>query len=504
MTTKNISPRCETGLPGLDIILGGGLPAKRMYLVQGQPGTGKTTFALQFLLAGAAKGERVLYITFSETKEELHAVAESHGWDLSQVDLLELSAIEEKLKPHAQNTVFHPAEVEMNETAQLLIDEVERVNPSRVAFDSVSEMRMLAETPLRYRRQMLALKQFFSTSKCTVLMLDDLTAAPQDLQVQSIVHGVINLQKTHPEFGDERRRLNIVKVRGVDFFGGHHDYVIRRGGLRVFPRIGYTDQKTNFPAGVISSGIAELDALVGGGLDRGTSNLILGPAGTGKSTLTLLYAFAAAERGEHVAIYAFEESLKTILARTAAVGIDIAKHLRDGKITLQKIDPAELSPGEFASLIRETVEKNNTRMVVIDSLNGYLHAMPEEAFLTLQLHELFAYLGHHGVVTLLVLAQQGIMGSSMSTPLDITYLADTVLITRFFEVAGSVKKAVSVIKKRGGAHESTIREFSVNKHGINVGMPLQRFQGVLTGVPSFHGSAETVSEGNDGSARRNP
>lgn len=487
-----IDKRISTGLPGLDQILDGGLPANRMYLVQGQPGTGKTTFALQFLLAGAASGERGLYITFSETKEELYAVAESHGWDLSKVELLELSAIEEQLTPDAQNTVFHPSEVEMNETTKILIDHVERAEPQRIAFDSVSEMRMLAETPLRYRRQMLALKQYFSRKNCSVLMIDDLTAAPQDLQVQSIVHGVINLQKIHPEFGDERRRLNIVKVRGVNFFGGHHDYNIEKGGLKVFPRIGRTEGEISFPNDPVSSGLPELDNLVGGGLDRGTSNLILGPAGTGKSTLTLQYAYAAAERGEHVAIYAFEESVKTLLHRTTAVGIDLPKHLKSGKITIQKIDPAELSPGEFASLIRETVLNNKTRMVVIDSLNGYLHAMPQEEFLTLQLHELFAFLGNHGVVTMLVLAQQGIMGSMMSTPIDLTYLADAVLITRFFEAQGSVKKAVSVIKKRGGFHEATIREFSISSKGILVGPPLHQFQGVLTGVPTLIDSKDSL------------
>jgi circadian clock protein KaiC len=454
-----------------------------MYLVQGQPGTGKTTMALQFLLGGAEKGERGLYITFSETREELESVAISHGWDLGKIEMLELSAIEAKLAPNAQNTVFYPAEVEMNETTQILLDEVERVAPLRVAFDSVSEMRMLAESPLRYRRQMLALKQFFARRKCTVLMLDDLTAAPQDLQVQSVVHGVINLQKVHPEFGDERRRINIVKVRGVSYFGGHHDYVIERGGLKIFPRIENCDEEIPFTTEPVSSGIPELDRLVGGGLDRGTSNLVLGPAGTGKSTMLLQYAFAAAERGENVAIYLFEESIKTLLNRTGAVGIDIRKYLDVGRITLQKIDPAELSPGEFASLIRDSVQQRNTRMVLIDSLNGYLHAMPEEQFLTLQLHELFAFLGRYGVTTMLVLAQQGLLGNMMSTPIDLTYLADTVLITRFFEASGSVRKAVSVIKKRGGYHETTIRELSIGEEGLKVGEPLQQFQGVLTGIP---------------------
>lgn len=490
-----------TGLPGLDQILGGGLPENRIYLIQGHPGTGKTTFSMQFLLEGAKRGETGLYITFSETKEELLSVAASHGWDLSTIELLELSALEDQLKPDAQNTVFHPAEVEMNATMKILMDRVEATAPRRVAFDSVSEMRALAESPLRYRRQMLALKQFFSRQNCTVLLLDDLTSAPQDLQVQSIVHGVINLQKIHPEFGDERRRLNVVKVRGIEYFGGHHDYVIRRGGLEIFPRIGPSTSEKVFADAPVSSDIPALDHLVGGGLDRGTSNLILGPAGTGKSTLTMQYAYAAASRGEHVAIYTFEESINTLLKRTKAIGMDLLKHIDQGLMTIQKIDPAELSPGEFASLIRDTVQKNNTRMVVIDSLNGYLHAMPQEEFLTLQLHELFAYLGSQGVVTILVLAQQGLMGTTMSTPIDLTYLADTVLITRFFELSGAVRKAVSVIKKRSGYHETAIRELFVGKEGIRLGQPLHQFHGVLTGVPVLTSAMPNSNRGEDGAAK---
>ncbi len=492
MKTKNISNITRTGVPGFDQVLGGGLPSQRLYLLQGEPGTGKTTLSLQFLLEGAKRGERGLYVTFSETKEELEAVARSHDWDLSQISLLELSAIEQQLRPEAQNTVFHPADVEMNATTKVLLNEVERVNPDRVVFDSVSEMRMLAETPLRYRRQMLALKQFFSGKACTVLILDDLTASPKDLQVQSIVHGVINLQKMHPEFGDERRRLNIVKIRGVKFSGGHHDYTIEHGGLRVYPRMVPAETYPKFDRKPISSGISQLDHLLGGGLDRGTSNLFMGPAGTGKSTLAIQYALAAAERGEHAAIYAFEESMNTLLSRTSSLGMNLPKYIDAGKLTIQKIDPAELSPGEFADLIRHSVEKNNTRVVVIDSLNGYLHAMPQEQFLILQLHELLAYLGNHGVATLLVLAQQGLMGAMMSTPIDLTYLADTVIITRYFEAEGAVKKAVSVIKKRGGFHEATIREFSVGKEGVQVGPPLDRFRGVLTGVPELIGGYSDI------------
>lgn len=479
-----------TGIKGLDVILQGGLPRNRLYLLQGEPGTGKTTIALQFLLEGARQGENVLYITFSETKEELEQVARSHGWDLTKVSLLELSAIEQQLKPEFQNTVFHPVEVEMNQTTQILFEEVTRVKPTRIVFDSVSEMRMLAETPLRYRRQMLSLKQFFSGKNCTVLLLDDLTASPTDLQVQSIVHGVLNLQKMHPEFGEERRRLNIVKLRGVPFVGGHHDYVIRHGGVKVFPRMSAGNGAEPFRERMASSGIAELDALLGGGLNCGTSNLLLGPAGTGKSSLAIQYAVAAAARGERAMIYAFEESLNTMLARTEAMGMPIRKYINEGLIEIKKVDPAELSPGEFADLIRTAVTEKKISTLVIDSLNGYLHAMPQEQFLILQLHELLSFLGAHGVVTILILAQQGLMGSMMHTPIDLTYLADTVLITRYFEALGAVKKAVSVIKKRAGPHESTIREYTIGENGIAFGPPLSQFQGVLTGVPELVGSQQ--------------
>ncbi len=498
---NSIPKRCKTGIKGLDDILRGGLPADRLYLLQGEPGTGKTTLALQFLLEGARQGERVLYVTFSETQEELKAVADSHGWDLSAVSLLELSAIEQQLKPQAQNTVFHPSEVEMNETTQVLMDEVERVSPARMVFDSVSEMRMLAETPLKYRRQMLSLKQFFAGKKCTVLILDDLTAAPTDLQVQSIVHGVINLEKVHPEFGDERRRLNVVKLRGIPYTGGRHDYLIRTGGVDVFPRMISAQHKANVKPDKISSGIEELDRLLGDGLELGTSTLLLGPAGTGKSTLSVQFAVAAAERGQNAMIFAFEESLHILFTRMKALGMDLEKHIRSGRLEVRKIDPAELSPGEFANSIRESVLQRKPQVVVIDSLNGYLHAMPQEQFLTLQLHELLSFLGNQGAATLLVLAQQGLMGAMMSTPVDLTYLADTVIIARYFEALGAVKKAISVIKKRGGFHESTIREFTISKEGIRVGPPLSEFQGVLTGVPTFMGNQQLIIENKVGDTR---
>jgi circadian clock protein KaiC len=484
---KHQPSRSPTGISGLDAILGGGLPRNRLYLLQGEPGTGKTTLALQFLLEGARQGQKCLYITFSESREELLAVADSHGWDFEGIALLELSALEQQLKQESQNTVFHPAEVEMNQLSDLIIAEVERIQPQRLVFDSVSELRMLAETPLRYRRQMLALKQYFSGKKCTALLLDDLTASPTDLQVQSIVHGVLNLQKLHPEFGNERRRLNVVKIRGLRFLGGHHDYVIARGGLKVFPRMVASDHVTRYEKRPVSSGIPALDSLLGGGLDIGTSNLFLGPAGTGKSTLAIQYAYAAVERGERAAIFAFEESLNTLVSRTRGLGMDLEKYIDSGLLEVKRVDPAELSPGEFTDFIRCAVLERQVKMVVIDSLNGYLHAMPQEAYLILQLHELLTFLGNQGVVTLLVLAQQGMMGTLMNTPVELTYLADTVVITRYFEAAGSVRKAVSVLKKRGGKHEATIREFNIGDQGITVGPALQNFQGVLTGVPTLLG-----------------
>ena len=488
MTQKSIKlKRLKTGIPGLDTILNGGFPENRLYLMQGEPGTGKTTIAFQFLLEGIKNGETCLYISFSESKEELQSVADSHDWDISKLHLLELGAIEEQLKPESQNTVFYASEVEMSQTTQVLFDEIEKIKPNRVVFDSISEMRMLSESSFRYRRQMLALKQFFALHNSTVVMLDDLTTSPKDLQVQSIVHGVINLQKLHPEFGNERRRINIVKLRGIEYLGGFHDYIIKKGGVSIFPRM----TSSNYDAKLIdkrfSSGIKEMDRLLGGGLDAGTSTLFLGPAGTGKSTLAAQYAYAAAERGEKSIIFAFEESVSTLLMRTSAIGMDVQKHLDSGKMKICKIDPAQLSPGEFADQIRTAVLEENFKVVCIDSLNGYLHAMPEEQFLTLQLHELLSFLSGQGVVTLMVLAQQGMMGHMMNTPIDLTYLADTVVITRYFEAEGSVRKAVSVIKQRSGLHEATIRELSFSDNGVQVGDPLKQFRGVLTGVPEFVG-----------------
>ena len=445
---------------------------------------GKTTLALQFLLEGARLGEGGLYITLSETKEELAMVADSHGWDLGKIHLFELSAVEEKLKGETESTFFHPSEVELNRTTKALLDEVERVKPARVVFDSLSEMRMLAETPLRYRRQILQLKQFFSGRKCTVLLLDDLTSGAEDLQIESIAHGVLSLQRSSPEYGIARRHLQVQKIRGVRFREGNHDFVIEKGGLVIFPRLVAAEHHFNFQRESFSSEIGELDALLGGGLDRGTSNMLMGPPGTGKSTIAILFALVAAKRHEKVLLFIFDETVGTLVNRATQLGMEIEPHIKSGLIEAQKIDPAEISPGELAHQIQSAVSRDNVRMVIIDSINGYLNAMPAEKYLNLQLHELLSFLNQQGIVTVMVLAQQGLVGNMRST-VDLTYLADTVVIFRYFEERGAVKQALSVIKKRSGNHERTIREMKIGKNGIEIGQPLINLQGVLTGVPSF-------------------
>jgi circadian clock protein KaiC len=454
-----------------------------MYLIEGVPGSGKTTLALQFLQDGVRQGEAVLYITLSETAAELQQIAVSHGWSLDGITFRELVPAEESLQPDEQYTMFHPSEVELNATTHKVMEDVERIKPGRVVFDSLSELRLLASNPLRYRRQILALKHFFSGRKSTVLLLDDMTSTHHDLQVHSIAHGVIQLEQMNPEFGAERRRLQVSKYRGVGFRGGYHDYSIRQGGLEVFPRLIASEHRTSSVPENQPSGIAELDELLGGGIERGTSTLIVGAAGAGKSSLAAQFAAAAAERGQNVAMFIFDESEQTLLARAGGLGIPLRKHLDAGRITIQQVNPAELSPGEFAHTICLAVEKHNAAMVIIDSLNGYLHSMPEERYLILQLHELLSYLGQAGVATVVVAAHQGLVGSQMSAPVDATYLADTVILMRYFEMDGEIRQAISVMKKRGGAHERTIREFSMNSGRIHIGPPLRGFRGVLTGVP---------------------
>ncbi|HTB85642.1 MAG TPA: ATPase domain-containing protein [Candidatus Sulfotelmatobacter sp.] len=483
-STEGQTSKCTMGVEGLDDVLGGGLPRNRVYLVQGDPGVGKTTLALQFLMEGVRLGENTLYITLSETKEELAMVAESHGWDLGKIHLFELSSMQESLKGETESTFFHPSEVELNRTTQALLAEVERVKPLRVVFDSLSEMRMLAETPLRYRRQILQLKQFFAGRKCTVLLLDDCSAGARDLQIESIAHGVLTLHRSSPDYGIARRQLVIQKIRGVKFREGNHDLIIQRGGLVIFPRLVAAEHHVKFKRESFSSGIKELDALLGGGLDRGTSNMFMGPPGTGKSTIAIKFALAAARRREKVLFYLFDETIGTMLNRARQLGMEIDAFVKSGLIQVEQIDPAEISPGELAHRIRKAVNQDNTRMVIIDSINGYLNAMPAERYLNLQLHEMLAFLNQQGVITIMVLAQQGLVGTMQST-VDLTYLADTVIMLRYFEARGEVKQALSVIKKRSGRHERTIREIKMGKKGIEVGKPLTGMQGVLTGTPSF-------------------
>ncbi len=481
--------RCSSGVEGLDAILGGGFPANCLYLVQGDPGSGKTTLALQFLLEGLKGGEPVLYITLSETKSELLRVARSHGWSLDKIPLLELSAIESMLRPEAQTTVFHPSEMELSKVARLLLDEGRRIRPARIVFDSLSEFRLIAETELRYRRQLLNLKQEFAHYRSTVLLLDDKMSGNSsgiDPHVLSLTHGVIEMEQLSPDYGTSRRRLRVVKMRGVKFREGYHDYSILTGGLKIFPRVVAADHHAAFKREPVPSGIEQLDDLFGGGPDRGTTTLILGPAGTGKSTVALQYAAAMAQRGERSMIFAFDETRGVMLARSEALGLSLQKHVESGLVTIQQVDPAEISPGEFGVRIVNGV-KAGCKLVVIDSLNGYLNAMPGEKYLSNQLHELCSSLGQQGVMTILILPQHGLVGTNES-PVDLSYLADTVVMLRYFESEGEVKQALALVKKRSGNHEKTIRELKLESgKGIRIGPPLKEFQGILTGTPVFHG-----------------
>jgi circadian clock protein KaiC len=492
--------RVSTGNAGLDNILGGGLDADRMYLYEGRPGAGKTTLALQFLLEGARRGERVLYITLSETERELQLVARRHGWDLAGVDVVELVPAETLLDQEHEITLLHPAELELGETTRLILERVSALNPSRVVIDSLSELRLLAQNSLRYRRQVLALKQFFANRNCTVVLLDDMTSQQNDLQLHSISHGVVMLEQMVIDYGAERRRLRVVKMRGMEFRGGYHDIKIVRGGIEVYPRLVASEHHAEFSGDFTPSGNAELDMLLGGGLERGTNALLIGAAGVGKSSMALTYAMSAASRGERSAIFAFDEGRGTIEARAKALGMELPSAIEAGLVLFQQIDPAEMSPGEFAAIVRRRVEEDGARIVVIDSLNGYLNAMPDERFLILQMHELLSYLAQQGVVTILVLAQHGMVGP-IETPLDISYLSDAVLMLRYFEHAGTVRRAMSVVKKRSGFHEQSIREFQLGARGMVLGPPLTEFSGVLAGVPSYVGSGEPLLGGDTRAAR---
>jgi circadian clock protein KaiC len=477
--------RVPTGIPGLDDVLCGGLPSKRLYLVQGDPGVGKTTLALQFLREGVRRAERCLYVTLSETEEELRAVANSHGWSLEGVDIYEVSAAETvATRNEEDNTLYVPAEIELGERMHALLEEVDRIEPQRIVLDSCSELRLLAQNPLRFRRQLLALKADLVRRHCTILLLENPTLAGGDPLLQSLVHGVVVMEQLSPLYGAARRRLRVTKLREVAFRGGYHDMSIRNGGVRVFPRLVAAEHHDAFERVAAPSGVPELDRLLGGGLDRGTSTLLLGPAGSGKSALAHQWAVSAAERGEHAALFTFDEGLGTLFARAASLGSNIEQHVRAGRITVQQIDPAELAPGEFVDVVRAAVEQRKARVVVIDSLNGYIQAMPEEQFLTVQLHELLSYLRQQGVLAIMVVAQHGFLGP-INAPIDVSYLADTVVLTRFFEAEGRVRKAISVVKKRSGAHEDTIREFALSGAGIAVGQPLTHFRGVISGLPIY-------------------
>jgi len=482
MTNQN-TDRSSTGVPGLDEILCGGYIPARIYLVEGNPGAGKTTMALQYLLEGVRRGERCLYVTLSETRDELTAGAESHGWSLDGIEISELIADDRQLLGEDQITMYHPSEVELTETMRKVVETLQRVKPQRMVFDSLSELRLLAQNSLRYRRQIMVLKQHLHDAGCTVLLLDDRTAAGPDLQLQSITHGVLSLLHGAPAYGRLLRQLQVVKFRSSDFISGSHDFNIRRGGLDVFPRLSAADHVTEFAHELVSSGVAALDSLLGGGIDRGTTTLLTGPPGTGKSTIALQYAASAARHGNHAALFSFEESPAILLQRARGLGMPLRTGRGGGEVALRRIDPAEVSPGEFADLVRRSVEHDQAHVVIIDSLNGYLNAMPEDRFLSAQLHELLAYLNNRGVATFMVTTQSGAIGGQMRAPIDASYLADSVIMLRMFEHAGRVKKAVSVLKKRSGRHEETIRQVWFDGQGVHVGEPLMHLRGVLTGVP---------------------
>lgn len=490
-TSTSASPRVSTGVPELDSILGGGLTANRSYLLEGTPGSGKTTIALQFLLEGVRAGEPGLYITLSETSAELREVGRSHGWTLDGIELFELVS-EDGLHPESEQSILDPSEVELGETIAGVMECVDRLRPARVVFDSLSEMRLLAQDSLRYRRQILALKQYFSTRHCTVLLLDDRSSDPGDLQLHSIAHGVITLEQAAQEYGSERRRLRVVKMRGVKYRGGFHDFAIETGGVSVFPRLVANEHHAEFSAELVSTGIEHLDEMLGGGLSPGTNTLLNGPSGVGKTTTAVCCGLEAIRRGEKAAYYLFDEGVTTMLARSKAMGMDLQPHIDSGMMQVFQIDPAELTPGEFASWIRRAVERDGVGFIAIDSLNAFLQAMPGEKYLLLQMHEMLSYLNQQGVITVLILGQHGIIGEVRSE-IDLSYLSDTIVLFRYFESRGNVLKAVSVAKSRTTEHQSSIREFRLARGGIRIGDPLKDFEGVLTGLPNYRGSTPLMS-----------
>ena len=492
-TVKSL-PRASTGVSGLDHVLGTGLARNRLHLLEGSPGTGKTTLALQFLRAGAELGEAGIYISLAETEEELRDGARSHGWTLNEhIEICELVPPESVLDTDQHQSLLYSSDLELGETITRIFAAIERVKPKRVVIDSLSEIRLLAQSSLRYRRQILALKHYFARHQSTVIMLDDLTTETTDRAVHSIAHSVIHLDQLAPVYGGERRRLRVVKCRGQSFRGGYHDFTITPGGVEVFPRLVAAEYRTAFSGELLQSGVQALDNLLGGGIAAGSSTLVLGPAGTGKSLLLLQYLTAAVARGERGALFIFDEELGLLLARAKALGMDIARMRETGELIIEQLDAAELSPGEFSHRVRRCLDRENIRIVGIDSLNGYQAAMPEEEYLTLHLHELLQYLNRRGAATFVTVAQHGMVGD-MKQPVDVTYLADTVMMLRYFEAMGRVRRAISVIKKRAGAHEDTIREFRIGSDGITVGKPLEEFQGVLRGIPTYVGKSAPLME----------
>jgi circadian clock protein KaiC len=491
MSQQPLKLRASTGVSGLDDILGGGLPVGHLYLIEGDPGTGKTTLGLQFLKCGALAGERSLYVTLSESRVELEEGAASHGWSLEGVEIYEFAPTEDSLRPEDQYSHFHPSEIEFQDTTQQILQRIEALKPTRVVFDSLSELRLLARDSLRFRRQILALKHFFLNRGCTVFLLDDRTADGHDLQLQSIAHGVVMLERIQREFGVERRRMRVAKLRASRFREGFHDYSIQTGGIEVYPRLVAGEHRQDDPQGSAASGIAALDALWDGGIPRGTSTLIIGPAGSGKSSVTAAYVEAAVSRAEKAAIFNFDETLATIFRRSAQLGGNLRAHAASGAVKITQLDPAEVSPGQFIHQVRRAVETDGARLVVIDSLNGFLNAMSGEQMLVLHMHELLTFLSQRGVVTLIVLTLSGMLGQNMTVPVDLSYLSDNVLVLRFFEAEGRLRKAISVVKKRSGDHRDTIHELTFSPDGLQIGRPLTDFRGVMTGVPTLvHGDAD--------------
>ncbi len=478
--------RAATGIAGLDDVLGGGFPRGHLYLVEGTPGAGKTTLGLQFLIEGRDNGERSLYVTLSETAEEMRIVANSHGWSLEGIELFELIN-EEGLSPSAEQSILYPAEVELGETTRSIMNAVERLSPTRLIFDSLSEMRLLAQDPLRYRRQILALKHFFASRDCTVLLLDDMSVQGGDLQLHSIAHGVIGLDQATGDYGPVRRHLRVVKMRGVRYRGGEHDMHLDTGGLNVFPRLIAAEHKMVFAAEVASSGTPALDALMGGGLARGSNSLLVGPSGVGKTTTSISIVVEALRRGERASYYLFDEGVGTLVHRCASLGMPLESYIENGLLEIRSLDPAEMSPGQFANMVRDAVQVRDAKVVVIDSLNAYLHAMPGAKFLLLQMHELLSFLNQQGVITLLVLGQHGVVGEVRSD-VDLSYLSDAIVLFRYFEARGQLLKAVSVVKSRTSEHELSIREFRLGSDGVQVGPALDDFEGVLTGIPAYRGN----------------